>query len=247
MALEGRVALVTGAARGIGKVVASSLAKAGAHVAINYFKSEVEASEMVQRAESEGCKIVAIRADVTLENEVIDLMTCVHSNLGDIDILVNNVGDWITKDLVDMTLDEWRRIQDTNLTAAFLCSKHVLPMMRKRRWGRIVNVAAAGAYRAHGTSGMSAFYAAKAGIVALTKSLAREVGAYGVTVNAVAPGVVEDKERTVDQAIQVKDKSNAVGRPGTSWDIAEAVLFLVSNRAGFITGDVLNVTGGWLL
>ena len=247
MTLEGRVALVTGAEKGIGRAIAIALAEAGADVAVNYFHSETEAAEVVRKIESTGRKSLAVKADVTRQDEVVDLIDRVHARFGRIDILVNNVGDWITKKVEETTLDEWRRILDTNVTATFLCSKHVLPIMRKGKWGRIVNLACAGAYRAHGTAGMSAFYVAKAGVVAFTKSLAREVGQDGITVNAVAPGVVMDKERSVEEALKVKDKETAIGRPGTSWDIASAVLFLVSDKAGFITGDIVNVTGGWLI
>jgi 3-oxoacyl-[acyl-carrier protein] reductase len=245
--LEGRVALVTGAAKGIGRAIALTLATNGADIAVNYLSSQDEALEVVRGIESKGRKALAIRADVTSEVEVAVLVENTLAHFGRLDILVNNVGDWITKDVETMSLGEWRRVLDTSVTAAFLCSRQVLPIMKRQRWGRIVNLAAAGAYRAHGASGMSAFYAAKAGIVAFTKSLAREVGRSGITVNAVAPGVVADKERTVKEALEVKDEETSVGRPGTSWDIAATVTFLVSDEANFVTGDVINVTGGWLI
>jgi len=242
-----RVALVTGAAKGIGRAIALTLAEKGADIAVNYLHSQTEALDVVKAIESKGREAMAIKADVTSEADVAVLVDKVHAHFGRLDILVNNVGDWITKEVEAMSLDEWRRILDTSVTAAFLCSKQVMPIMKKQKWGRIVSLAAAGAYRAHGASGMSAFYAAKAGVVAFTKSLAREVGKSGITVNAVAPGVVTDKERTVKEALEVKDTETSVGRPGTSWDIAAAVAFLVSDEAGFVTGDVINVTGGWLI
>ena len=247
MTLNGRVGLVTGSAKGIGRAIALTLAAEGADVAIDYLHSQAEATRTVQEIESKGRKGLAVKADVTSEVEVAELVGKVHSQFGRIDILVNNVGDWMTKDVEAMSLSEWRRVLDTSVTAAFLCSRQVLPIMKKQKWGRIVNLAAAGAYRAHGASGMSAFYAAKAGVVAFTKSLAREVGKNGITVNAVAPGVVADKERAVKEALEIKDKETSIGRPGTSWDIAAAVAFLVSDEASFVTGDVINVTGGWLI
>lgn len=247
MSLEGRVALVTGAGKGIGRAIALSLAKADAKVVVNYGHSDKEASELVKKIESLGRNAIAVKADVTREGEVISLISESRARFGRLDVLVNNVGDWMTKRVEETAVEEWRRVIDTNLTAVFLCSKHAVPMMRLNGWGRIVNLACAGAYRAHGTADMAAFYAAKAGVVALTKSLAREVGRDGITVNAVSPGVVEDKERTVEEAVKIQDKQTAVGRPGTSWDVAEAILFLVSEEAGFITGDVINVTGGWLI
>jgi len=245
--LQGRAALVTGAAKGIGRAIAFTLAEKGADIAVNYLHSKADALKVVNDIESKGRKALAIKADVTSEEDVTLLVQEVHAHFGRLDILVNNVGDWITKDVEAMSLGEWRRILDTSVTAAFLCSRQVLPIMKKQKWGRIVNLAAAGAYRAHGASGMSAFYAAKAGVVAFTKSLAREVGRSGITVNAVAPGVVMDKERTVKEALEVKDDQTSVGRPGTSWDVAAAVAFLVSDEAGFVTGDVINVNGGWLI
>ena len=127
------------------------------------------------------------------------------------------------------------------------CSKYAVPHMRRRGWGRIVNLGVAGAYRAHGSARMSAFYAAKAGIVAFSKSLAREVGPYGITVNVVAPGVIEDPELPPADARRRKDKRLAVPRVGTGEDVANAVLFRVSEQAEFVTGDVLGVAGGWLL
>jgi len=247
MTLEGRVALVTGAAKGLGRTVALSLAGKGVDVAVNYHKSANEAARLVEKIETLSRKSIAVQADVTNEEQVVELIDKVHSRFGRLDILVNNVGDWLTKKVEDMTIEEWRGIIDSNLTATFLCSKHALPIMKEKRWGRIVNVAAAGAYRAHGTANMSAFYAAKGGIVAFTKALAREVGQNGITVNAVSPGVIDDKEITVEAAAKIADQDTAVGRPGTSYDVAAAVLFLVSEEASFVTGDVLNVTGGWLL
>jgi len=247
MSLEGKVALVTGSGRGIGRVVAISLAEAGIDVAINYMHSETQANELAKKIESFGRKTLVVKADVTKEIDVEVLVNKVYSYFNRIDILVNNVGDWLWKKAEDMSFDEWKKVIETNLNATFLCSKYVLPHMKMNGWGRIVNFAAAGAYRAHGTANASAFYTAKAGIVAFTKSLAREVGQYGVTVNAVAPGVVENKERTVEEAKQLRDKETAMGRPGTSWDIAKAILFLASDEASFITGDVINITGGWLI
>ena len=135
----------------------------------------------------------------------------------------------------------------SSVTAAFLCSKHALPHMKRARWGRIVSIGAAGAYRAHGSKGMAGFYAGKAGIVALSKALAREVGRDGITVNVVSPGIVKDYDLTTAQARRRKDPETAAGRPGTAQDVANAVAFLCSDEAEFVTGDVLNVTGGWLL
>lgn len=247
MALEGRVALVTGGSRRIGKSIALALARAGADVAISYRTHRADAARVVKAVQAHRRRGTAVRADLTRPADCRRLIATVAADFGRLDILVNNVGEWVQRAVATMDLATWRRVIDSSLTATFLCSKYALPHMRRRHWGRIVNLGTAGAYRAHGSSKFSAFYAAKAGIVAFTKSLAREVGRFGITVNTVAPGVIEDPELSLVAARRRKDAETAVGRPGTGADIAAAVLFLVSDDADFITGDVIGVTGGLLL
>jgi len=245
--LEGRAALVTGGSRRIGKGIALALARGGADVAITFRTREADARRVVGGIEAMGRRGVAIRADLTRPADCRRAVSTSARTLGRLDILVNNVGGWTQASVERMDLRAWREVLDSNLTATFLCSKAALPHMRRNRWGRIVNLGAAGAYRAHGSAKLSAFYAAKAGIVAFSKSLAREVGRDGITVNVVSPGVVEDPDLPVSAARRRKDSETAVGRPGTSDDLAAAVLFLVSEEASFVTGDVIGVTGGWLL
>ncbi len=245
--LSGHRALVTGGARGIGRAIALTLAHEGASVGIGYRTSAAAARTVAAGIRAAGGAASAIRADVTREADVKRLVAGTAKSLGGLDILVNNVGNFLVKEVSRTTYAEWRDLLDSNVTAAFLCSKHALPFMRRAGWGRIVSIGAAGAYRAHGSKGMAGFYAGKAGIVALSKALAREVGRYGVTVNVVSPGIVDDYDLTVEQARRRKDPETAVGRPGTSQDVANAVAFLCSDEAEFVTGDVLNVTGGWLL
>ncbi len=245
--LAGHKALVTGGARGIGRTIALSLAAEGADVGISYLASRPSANKVVTSIRDSDVKGSALRADVTKEAEVKRLVAGTADNLGGLDILVNNVGNFLVKDVEHLSYAEWRDLIDSNVTAAFLCSKYAIPHMRKAGWGRIVSLGAAGAYRAHGSKGMSGFYAGKAGIVALSKALAREVGRHGITVNVVSPGIVKDYSLTPAQAKGTKDKETAVRRPGTAQDLANAVVFLCSNEAEFVTGDVLNVTGGWLL
>lgn len=247
MDLRGRAALVTGGSRRIGKVVALALAEAGADVAISYHTRAAEARKVARAIEDFGRRSLAVRADVTRPADCRRLVERVGGAFGRLDILVNNVGEWVQETIEQMDLVTWRRVLDSNLTATFLCSKFALPYMRRNGWGRIVNVGAAGAYRAHGSAKMAAFYAAKAGIVAFSKSLAREVGRDGITVNVVSPGVIVDPALSRAQAHRRKDSDTAVGRPGTGADIASAVLFLVSEEAEFVTGDVIGITGGWLL
>ncbi len=245
--LSGHRALVTGGARGIGRAIALTLAREGASVGISYLTSSVAARKVAAGIRSAGVGASAIRTDVTREAEVKRLVAGTAKALGGLDILVNNVGNFLVKDVARTPYAEWRDLLDSNVTAAFLASKHALPFLRRAGWGRIVSIGAAGAYRAHGSKGMAGFYAGKAGIVALTKALAREVGRYGVTVNVVSPGIVDDYDLTIEQARRRRDPETAVGRPGTAQDVANAVAFLCSDEAEFVTGDVLNVTGGWLL
>lgn len=245
--LRGRAALVTGGSRRMGKVLALALAAAGADVAITYRARERDAKAVVRAVESTGRRARAIRADLTRPADCRRAVATAARALGRLDILVNNVGEWIVKPVARTSLAEWREVLDSNLTAAFLCSQAAVPYMRRHGWGRIVSLGAAGAYRAHGSARMASFYAAKAGIVAFSKALAREVGRDGITVNVVSPGVIRDPELPLSAARRRTDPETATRRPGTGADVAAAVLFLVSEQAGFITGDVIGVTGGWLL
>ncbi|HII39830.1 MAG TPA: SDR family oxidoreductase [Thermoplasmata archaeon] len=247
MSLEGRAALVTGGSRRIGRVLALALARDGADVAITYRRQVREADAVVRSIRKLGRRSFAIRADLTRPADCRRAVNAAARRFGRLDVLVNNVGEWIVKPVASTRLEEWREVIDSNLTATYLCSQAAVPWMRKQGWGRIVNLGTAGAYRAHGTARMASFYAAKAGIVAFSKALAREVGRYGVTVNVVSPGVIRSPELPLSRARGRTDPDTAVGRPGTGADLAAAVRFLVSDEAGFVTGDVLGVTGGWLL
>ena len=245
--LAGRAALVTGGSRRMGKAIALALARQGADVAITYRTRRTDALAVADTIRTLGPRAVAIRADLTRAAECGRAVTRAARAFGRLDILVNNVGTWLVKTVEATSLPEWREVLDSNLTATYLCSRAAIPLMRRYGWGRIVNLGAAGAYRAHGTARMASFYAAKAGIVAFTKSLAREVGRDGITVNVVSPGVIRDPELSLAAARRRTDADNAVRRLGTGADVAAAVLFLVSEEAGFVTGDVIGVTGGWLL
>ncbi len=247
MSLDGRVALVTGGSRRIGKALALALAEAGADVALTYRTHEAEAKRVAAAIEALGRRALVVRADLTRPADCRRAVSTAARRFGHLDILVNNVGEWIVKPVDRTSLAEWREVLDSNLTAAFLCSQAAVPHMRRRGWGRIISLGAAGAYRAHGSARMASFYAAKAGIVAFSKALAREVGRYGITVNVVSPGVIKDPGLSPAAARRRRDAGTASGRPGTGADVAAAVLFLASEEAGFITGDVIGVTGGWLL
>lgn len=247
MGLEGRAALVTGGSRRIGRSIALGLARAGADVAVTFRRSEGDARAVVRAIEGLGRRGTAIRADLTRPASARAAVDRAARALGRLDILVNNVGEWVVRPVAATDLATWQRILDTNLTATFVASKAAVAHMRRRGWGRIVNLGSAGAYRAHGTANMAAYYAAKAGVVAFSKALAREVGRYGITVNVVSPGVIQEFEGPSRGARRDRGAATAVGRRGTGKDVASAVLFLVSEEASFITGDVVGVTGGWLL
>ncbi len=246
MGLRGRAAVVTGGARGIGRSICMELARAGADVCVNYLRSEAAASRTVRELVGLKSDAIAVRADVGKAREAKRLIDTAARRYKHLDILVNNVGDFLVKRIEDTTEAEWRHILDSNLTTMFQCTKAAIPHLRKRQWGRIVNVACAGAYRAHGTAEMAAYYAAKAGVVAFTKALAREEGPNGITANAVAPGIIDDYELTVEAARAKPRKEFALPRAETPWDVAQAVAYLCSEEAGFVTGSVLQVSGGWL-
>jgi len=223
------------------------LARAGADVCVNFRTSEAAANRLVRDLVGLKSDAFAVRADVLKAREAKRLVDTAAKRYGRLDILVNNVGDFLVKRIDATTEAEWRHILESNLTTMFLCTKAALPHMRKRRWGRIVNLACAGAYRAHGTAEMAAYYAAKAGVVAFTKALAREEGAHNITANAVAPGIVDDYDLTVEEARKKPRTEFSIPRAETVADVAHAVAYLCSEEAGFVTGSVLNVTGGWLL
>lgn len=244
MELEGKVALVTGASRGIGRAVALELARAGAEVAVNYAASEGPAQEVVREIEALGRRALAVKFDVADHEAVARGVKEVEEAFGRIDILVNNAG--ITRDGVCMRLKEedWERVLSVNLKGAFLVTRAALPGMLKRRWGRIVNISSVVAFS--GNPGQTNYAASKAGLVGFSRSLALEVASRGITVNVVAPGFIE-----TDMTAALPEKAREallsrvpLGRPGTPEEVAYAVVFLASEKAAYITGTVLHVNGG---
>ena len=239
--------MVTGGARGIGRAICIELARAGADVCVNYHGSETAANRLVRELVGLKSDAFAHRADVTRSRDAKRLVDTAAKRYRHLDILVNNVGDYLVKPIPEMSEAEWQHVLESNLTSMFLCTKAAIPHLRRRKWGRVVNLACAGAYRAHGTAEMSAYYAAKAGVVAFTKALAREEGPFNITANAVAPGIIDDYDLTVEGAWKKSRKEFSIPRGNTAADVAHAVVYLCSEEAGFVTGNVLNVTGGWLL
>lgn len=243
--LEGRVALVTGASRGIGAIIAARLARAGASVGVNYRSSQDRAAEVVDSITNQGGEAMLVPADVSEEKSAEAAVKQVVDRWGRIDILVNNAG--ITRDrlLLRMTADDWDQVLNVDLRGAFLCTKYVMPHLIRQRQGRIVNISSV--VGIGGNPGQANYAAAKAGLIGFTKSVAREVASRNVTVNALAPGFIDSGgmvDQLSDEARQKILSRIPMGHFGSGKDVAEAVLFLCSSGAGYITGQVLTIDGG---
>jgi 3-oxoacyl-[acyl-carrier protein] reductase len=240
--LQNRVALVTGGSRGIGKGVALALAEAGAAVAVNYRERGGEAKGVADAICKAGGRAVAFAADVSLRVAVQSMVSDIEARLGPIDILVNNAGMAAIRGLEDITEEDFDRTLTVNLKSAFLCTQAVLPGMRARRWGRIVNISSIGARIGAGSVSI-AYAAAKAGLEGLTRGYALRLASEGITVNAVAPGLIDTEmgKPLIDGGVA---KRIPVGRPGTADEIAQAVLLLADN--GYMTGQTIAVNGGSL-
>lgn len=247
MPLRNRVALVTGASRGIGKEIALALGRAGVRVAVSYRTNRLGAQRVVDELRITGGEGVVFSADVTDPARVKELIEAIIGRFGRLDILVNNVGAFEWKLVVESTFEEWQAIVASNLFSVFCTTKYSVLEMRRRRWGRIINLGAVGAERAFGQAKISAYSAAKAGLVAFSRSLALEEARNGITVNVINPPVIDERDLSLEEAEKVMDARFPVGRPATGRDIAEAVKFFASDEASFVTGQVLNVTGGWML
>ncbi|HEY7641148.1 MAG TPA: SDR family NAD(P)-dependent oxidoreductase [Steroidobacteraceae bacterium] len=240
--LQGRIALVTGASRGIGSAIARALAASGAAVAINYRERGDEAECVCEAIRASRGRAVAFRADVSVRAAVQSMAREIEERLGPIDILVNNAGMAATRSLDDISEDDFDRALAVNLKSAFLCTQAVVPGMRARRWGRIVNISSIGARIGSGSVSV-AYGAAKAGVEGLTRAYALRLAADGVTVNAIAPGLVatEMGQPLLDAGVAARIP---VGRAGSPDEIAQTALLLVSN--GYITGQTIAVNGGSL-
>jgi 3-oxoacyl-[acyl-carrier protein] reductase len=239
--LTGKVALVTGASRGIGRATALALAKAGADVAVNFLSREVEAHEVRSSIEAVGRRALAIKADVSKAREVSRLVETVESGLGSIGILVNNAGISRPQPLTDITEQDWDDVLTVNLKSMFLVTQAVLGGMRKRAWGRIINLSSVAA-QTGGVIGPH-YAASKAGALGLTHSYATLLAREGITVNAIAPALIATEMVTSNP--KARPDLIAVGRFGTVEEVAEIVVLLASN--GYITGQTINVNGGWYM
>ncbi|HET9919788.1 MAG TPA: 3-oxoacyl-[acyl-carrier-protein] reductase [Ktedonobacteraceae bacterium] len=242
--LTGKVALITGSSQGIGRATAYRLAQSGADIVVNYRSNEEAAAEAKASIESLGRRCVAVRADVSQEEEVAHLFAEATSALGPITILVNNAGTTRDKLILQMSLADFEHVMNTNLRSAFLCTKAALRPMMKARWGRIVNISSPAGLL--GNAGQANYSASKAAIIALTISTAREMASRNITANAIAPGFIptELTSTLTEQQRKTMLDSTPVGRFGTPEDIAIAINFLCSPEASYITGQILSVDGG---
>lgn len=245
--LKDKVAIVTGGTRGIGRAIALKLADQGANIVINYRNSDKEAEELKSILEGKGVKVLTVKCDVSNFEDSKNLMDKCKEVFGKIDILVNNAG--ITKDTLIMRMKEedFDNVIDVNLKGTFNCAKHASAIMLKQRFGKIINMTSVVGIA--GNAGQVNYAASKAGVIGLTKSLAKELGSRGVTVNAVAPGFI-NTDMTASLSEKVKEEASKnipLKRLGDPEDVANLVGFLVSDAANYITGQVINVDGGMVM
>jgi 3-oxoacyl-[acyl-carrier protein] reductase len=245
--LSGKVAVVTGSSRGIGAAIAKVLAAQGAKVVVNHRNSPAAAEEVVTAIKASGGEAIIIQADVAQSGEAQRLIKDTIDTYGQIDILVNNAGT--TRDTLIMMMkdEDWNLVLQTNLFSTFYCSKAATRPMMKKRSGRIINITSVVGLA--GQAGQTNYAASKAGIIGFTKALAREVGSRNITVNAIAPGFVPTALTEVlpEEMIKSTVANTPLGRLGTAEEVAYAVLFLASDEAAFITGQVLTVDGGLVM
>lgn len=247
MNLQGKNAIITGGARGIGRAVALKLAALGANVAVNYTSSDAAAMEVVEIAQGLGVKALAVKADISKDEDVARLAETVKAEFGSIDILVNNAG--ITRDglLIRMKEADWDQVIDTNLKGVFLTTKHVGKLMLKQKQGKIVNISSV--VGVMGNAGQANYAASKAGVIGFTKSTAKEFASRGVNINAIAPGFIRsDMTDALSDEVKGHYLANIpLGAFGETEDVANAVAFLCSELSRYITGQTIHVDGGLVM
>lgn len=244
MSLKSKVALVTGGSRGIGREIALELAKTGVDIAITYVNNLEKASIVIEEIISYGVRAIAIQANVSIEEDVTNMIKTIEKELGSVDILVNNAG--VTKDnlLIRMKEDEWDEVMNVNLKGTFLCTKAVSRSMMKKRYGKIINITSVVGIM--GNAGQGNYSASKAGVIGFTKSMAKELASRGIRVNAIAPGFIETDmtESLNDEIKEAMINAIPLNSFGSPKDIANVVIFLASENSDYITGQVISVDGG---
>ena len=243
--LNGKVALVTGSSRGIGKGIALALAKAGADVVVNYHGNQERAEQTAEQVRAFGHRVLVVQADVSDEKEVRTLFDTIMEHFGRLDILVNNAGTSQPKDIFEMETADWDRIIKTNLTSGMLCTKRAMEIMRDQKYGRIMFISSVVAERG-ALFGHTHYAATKGGQLAMTKTLARTGAPYGITVNAIAPGIIKTEllvQTHGEEGVRELDTTVPLGL-GTPEDIGNTAVFLASDEAAYITGATIDVNGG---
>ncbi|WP_422658256.1 SDR family oxidoreductase [Paenibacillus sp. EC2-1] len=246
--MEGKVALITGSATGLGKMTALTLAAQGCDIALNYVNSKDEANTLKEEIERMGVRVIAVKADIAEEKELYSLVKQTEEQLGPVDILVNNAGPFIRERRLFSQYDrnEIVHLINGNLTGVMLLDHLVLPSMRERKWGRIIHFGFGHAGEARSWPHRSVYAAAKVGLVSFTKTLAVEEAPFGITVNMVCPGDIRgaNKEKTIDEVSGITDDLTPRGRSGSGEDIARVIEYLCMEKSDFITGNIMDISGG---